>query len=130
MRSILIILAFFSMDLMGQHVLEQQHWPDGTLRSTRIADGDRIHFITYHENGRISEMGAYHKGRYDGTWKRYTDSGALILYARFDKGQREGTWEFRTDADQPLGRLRFQNGELAEGEQFNAFGELVAYREY
>jgi antitoxin component YwqK of YwqJK toxin-antitoxin module len=118
------------MDLMGQELLEQQHWPDGTLRSTRIAHGDRIHFINFHENGLISEVGAYLNGRHDGVWKRYNDTGALILYARFENGQRHGTWEFRSEDDRPVGRLHFRNGALAEGEQFNEYGELIAYRAY
>jgi antitoxin component YwqK of YwqJK toxin-antitoxin module len=129
MRLPALICLLFALNIQGQELLEQTNWPDGTLRSTRISEGDRIHILTYHENGRLNEVGAYRNGMCDGVWKRYSDTGALILYARFEDGQRHGTWEFRSE-DRPLGRLHFRNGSLAAGEQFNESGELIAYREY
>jgi antitoxin component YwqK of YwqJK toxin-antitoxin module len=130
MRILLLALTLCSLDLMGQELLDQQHWSDGTLKSTRFLADGREHFITYHENGRISEVGAYRNGRCDGLWKRYAESGALILVARFSEGTRQGTWEFRTEENVPLGRLHFRNGALARSEQLGDLGQVVAQRLY
>ncbi len=105
-------------------------WPDGTLRATRYAEGERIHFITYHENGKVKEIGCFHQGRRDGVWKQYTDTGALITQAGFKEGERQGVWEFRTEADEPLGQLTYHNGKLRHGKQYDADGLLAAHRTY
>ena len=125
--SIVLVLASAGQ---AQELLSQERWPDGTLRSTRYSEGGRIHFITYHENGRVKEVGCFHNGRRDGAWKQYSDTGALLAAAKFRDGKSQGVWEFRTSEDKPLGRLTYVDGELTRGEQFNAFGELVAQRDY
>jgi antitoxin component YwqK of YwqJK toxin-antitoxin module len=130
MRYILLLLLLWSAPAISQEILEQQYWPDGTLKRTRIALGDREMFITYHENGRINESGYYINGRCDGIWKRYTESGALLLYARFNNGERQGVWEFRNAEDRPMGRLHFSDGLLTSGEQFDDRGQLIAQRVY
>lgn len=131
MRTLLLsIVLVLASAAQAQELLDQERWADGTLRSTRYSDGGRIHFITYHENGRVKEMGAFHHGRRDGVWKQYSDTGALLTQAGFHNGQCQGVWEFRTSENKPMGRLTYVNGELAHGEQFNDQGELVAQRDY
>lgn len=131
MRQILLFVTLLIAGAAGaQEIIGQEHWPDGSLRATRYSDGNRIHFITYHENGKVKEMGAFRKGRRDGMWKQYNDTGALITQASFLNGERNGTWEFRTEADRPMGRLSYTNGTLTHGEQFDLQGALVAQRDY
>jgi antitoxin component YwqK of YwqJK toxin-antitoxin module len=128
----LILLLFLGLGtgLSAQELLGQEFWPDGTLRATRYAEGGRIHFITYHENGRVKEVGCFHHGRRDGVWKQYTDTGALVTQAGFKDGERQGVWEFRTEADEPLGQLTYHNGELRHGKQYDPAGLLAALRTY
>jgi antitoxin component YwqK of YwqJK toxin-antitoxin module len=131
MRILLLTLALLlAAATQAQVLLGQEHWPDGTLKSTTYRAGDRIHFITYHENGRVKEMGSYRNGRLDGLWKQYTDTGALLTRATFHNGKPQGVWEFRTEADKPLGMLRYENGILTKGEQYNDHGDLIARRDY
>jgi len=131
MRTLILTLALLlACSVQAQVLLGQDHWPEGTLKSTAYTQGESIHFITYHENGRVKEMGSYRHGKLDGLWKQYTDTGALLTRATFRNGTRQGVWEFRNEADQPLGTLRFSNGVLTHGEQYNEIGDLVAQRDY
>ncbi len=134
-RPLVIILllaaaAFAVPELVAQELISQERYPNGSLRSTRYSEGRRVHFITYHENGQVKEMGCFDNGRRDGVWKQYSDTGALLAQAGFSNGQRQGVWEFRNADDQPVGRLTYTNGSLTRGEAFNDVGELTAHRAY
>ncbi len=135
LRPLLIALllgtaGFAAPELAAQDLISQERWPNGSLRSTRYSEGPRVHFITYHENGQVKEMGCFNDGRRDGVWKQYSDTGALLAQAGFRNGQRQGVWEFRNADDQPVGRLTYAGGILAHGEAFNDAGELTAHRAY
>ena len=131
MRSLLILFVVLLAQVSpAQEVLVQERWPDGTLRATRYSEGDRIHFITYHENGRVKEIGCFKNGRRDGAWKQYSDAGALLAQAGFRNGQRQGIWEFRNADDRTTGRLTYAAGILAQAEQYDEGGALVAQRSY
>jgi antitoxin component YwqK of YwqJK toxin-antitoxin module len=134
-RPLLIILllvtaGFAAPELAAQDLISQERWPDGSLRSTRYSEGPRIHFITYHENGQVKEMGCFNNGRRDGVWKQYSDTGALLAQAGFRNGQRQGVWEFRNADDRTIGRLVYVEGSLTKGENYNDVGELTAHRDY
>ena len=131
MRSLLILFVLLlAQASSAQEVLGQERWPDGTLRATRYSEGDRIHFITYHENGRVKEIGCFKGGRRDGEWKQYSDTGALIAQAGFRNGQRQGVWEFRNAQDNTTGKLTYAAGMLAQAEQYDDAGALLAQRMY
>ena len=131
MRAIFaLILLSASIWCSGQQLLDQHHWPDGTLKATRYSDGVRIHFITYHENGQVKELGCYKHGKRDGVWKQYSDTGTLLAQAGFCNGQRQGVWEFRNADDQPVGRLTYTSGSLTIGEQYSVDGTILAHRLY
>lgn len=131
MRLFLALLAAtMLMVVNGQNLIEQEHWPDGTLRSTRYSDGSRIHFITYHENGQVKEVGCFRNGRRDGVWKQYSDTGALLARAGFRNGERQGVWEFNDVADAPRGKLSYDSGKLIRSEAYDHEGVLIAHRTY
>jgi len=131
MRSLLFSIVLLMVNgLCAQEILSQERWPDGGLRATRYLEGDRIHFITYHENGKVKEIGCFKSGRRDGVWKQFNDTGALITQAGFRNGQRQGVWEFRNEADHATGRLTYASGMLTKGEQYDDAGALVAQRTY
>ncbi len=131
MRTILLLFALVpGLWASAQTLLAQEHWPDGTLKSTRFEEGGLIHFITYYENGRVHEVGGFLRGRRDGVWKQYSDAGVLLAQARFSNGERQGTWEFRSHNDTVLGRLTHADGDLRSGELYNEQGGLVAMRTY
>lgn len=126
-----ILLAFAPAMLLQAQVLHQQErWPDGTLRATTYSEGERTHFITYHRNGRVNEMGAFRNGKRDGTWKQYNEAGVLLARATFRDGRGQGVWEFRTDANVPLGRLAYENGRPVHAERLNEMGEVAARADY
>jgi len=127
--SIGFILAAF-VSAQAPELLNQERFPDGTLRATRYREGNRVHFITYHENGRVKEMGCFRDGRRDGVWKQFSDTGALLTQAGFRSGQRQGVWEFRDDGDTVVGRLVYADGLIQRGEQYDDAGALVAMRAY
>lgn len=131
MRILLVIVSLLSLGtLSAQELLGQERWPDGTLKATRYSEGDRIHFITYHENGKVKEMGAFLQGKRDGEWKQYAESGAVVARAAFRSGQREGTWEFRDGTNGSSGRLIFNDGVLVFAEQSAEQGDIIAQRTY
>ncbi len=125
-----IVACLASPDLAAQELIAQEHWPDGTLRATRYSDGGRVHFITYHENGQVKEIGCFLKGRRDGVWKQYNDTGALLAQAGFRNGERQGVWQFRDHADAPLGQLTYSSGRLVRGEAYANDGALAVQRDY
>lgn len=131
LRHLLLIacVVVASTEVCGQCSIGQEHWPDGTLRTTRYSDGERVHIITFHENGFVKEVGAFRGGRYDGVWKQYSDTGALLARAHFRNGERHGVWEFWNDAERPIGRLTFAAGRLLRGETYDG-GTLAASRTY
>lgn len=116
--------------LKAQELIGQERWPDGTLRATRYRDGGRIHFITYHENGRVRQVGCFNHGRRDGTWKEFSDSGVLLAHAGFADGRRQGVWQFRSADDSPVGTLVYASGMLVRGEEYGPDGDLIAQRDY
>lgn len=136
MNSRLLHFAIVVFALLGaagahsQELISQERWPDGTLRSTRYSEGPQIHFITYHENGQVKEMGCFNNGRRDGVWKQYSDTGALLAQAGFRNGQRQGVWEFRNTDDRTTGKLFYAAGVLAQAEQYDDDGALMAQRTY
>ena len=131
MRILLVILSLLSLGTVSaQELLAQEHWPDGTLKATRYSEGDRIHFITYHENGKVKEMGSFLQGKRDGEWKQYTESGALVARAAFNKGVRQGVWEFHKGTSGVFGRLTFNDGVLVFAEQSAEQGDIIAQRTY
>lgn len=131
MRLLLTLTTAFLLNVAhGQTTLAQEHWQDGTLRSTRYSDGMRIHFINFHENGQVKEVGCFRNGRRDGTWKQYNDSGVLLARAGFRNGERQGVWEFRNDADSPMGQLTYAAGRLMRGEAYADDGALAVQRTY
>ncbi len=127
---VLLLLFVHCPGLQAQVLIEQDHWPDGTLRSTTYSESGRTHFITYHQNGRVNAIGAYRQGKRDGVWKRYNDAGVLLARAAFRDGSGQGVWEFRTDADAPLGRLAYENGLPVHAERLNEMGEVSARADY
>jgi antitoxin component YwqK of YwqJK toxin-antitoxin module len=131
MRHLFLLLALFLLhSVSAQDLLGQEHWPDGTLKATRYKVGERVHFITYHESGRVKEMGCFLNGKRDGVWRQYDATGVLLTQASFSLGQRQGVWLFRNTADQVTGRLVYSDGLLARGEQFDDQGALLAQRDY
>ncbi|MCB0768873.1 MAG: hypothetical protein KDC00_00520 [Flavobacteriales bacterium] len=128
----LLFLLFLALglNLSAQELLGQEFWPNGSLRATRYAEGDRVHFITYHENGKVKEVGCFRDGHRDGTWKQFTDQGTLLAQASFKNGERQGVWEFRSEGDKPVGELTYRNGVLLHGKRFDADGLVAANRTY
>jgi antitoxin component YwqK of YwqJK toxin-antitoxin module len=131
MRFVLIaLILLLAQAAQAQEILAQERWPDGTLKATRYAEGGRIHFITYHENGRVRQVGCFLNGRRDGLWREYSDTGVLLTKAGFRNGERQGVWEFRSHGDAVMGRLTYTEGRISTGEQYDEAGTLVAVRTY
>ncbi|MBL7964841.1 MAG: hypothetical protein JNM31_13470 [Flavobacteriales bacterium] len=114
----------------GQDMLEQVFHENGRLASTRFQVGAEERFILYHENGRVKETGAYRNGVPTGRWTRSDEDGRVVLLAFFKDGHRTGTWTMRSLDGSFSYTLSFSGGRMKRGEQYDATGDLVAWREY
>ena len=55
-------------------VKEEMNYKKGYL------DGERI---SYYKNGQVKLFGEYDKGKYDGTWKKYSEEGTMLFIATY-----------------------------------------------
>lgn len=130
MRLVFLLILFLSIPAaQAQVLLEQEHWPNGTLRYMKFVQGNRLYMISYHENGSMKEQSSFRNGRQDGEWKQFTDNGTMLAHVYFNNGEPSGEWRFRTSENEPLGLLQFRNGALRSGARFEN-GEVIARKDY
>lgn len=71
-------------------------------------------FRTLHGNGQVSDAGAYHHGKFHGTWTTWDHRGQKTNEEFWWEGQHRG-W-----AIYESGRVQYYNEQLYEGEQLRA----------
>jgi len=58
-------------------------------------DTNTIDVVYYHDNGQISQTGAYTlDGKLQGEWLSYDVKGEKTSFAKYDQGKKVGTWYF------------------------------------
>jgi len=58
-------------------------------------DTNTIDVVYYHDNGQISQTGAYTlDGKLHGEWLSYDVKGDKTALAKYDQGEKVGTWYF------------------------------------
>lgn len=58
-------------------------------------DTNTIDVVYYHDNGQISQTGAYTlDGKLHGEWLSFDAKGEKTALAKYDKGEKVGTWYF------------------------------------
>ena len=70
----------------SQTVMEEMNYKKGYL------DGERI---SYYKNGQVKLQGEYSKGKYDGTWKKYSKEGTMVFIATY---QNDSLINFKTNS--------------------------------
>ncbi|MCB9179723.1 MAG: hypothetical protein H6590_09915 [Flavobacteriales bacterium] len=126
----MLLIIGLTGEVKAQELEDQGFYPNGRLEHTRYSIGDQVFFISYHDNGRVREIGAFLNGRPEGEWKQFTRTGRMTVRANFRDGRLEGASEFHDPDDRWSGRLVHENGVLRHGEQHDAQGYLVAQRDY
>ncbi len=58
-------------------------------------DSNTIDVVYYHDNGAVSQTGAYTlDGKLQGEWLTYDSNGVKTSFAKYDEGKKVGTWYF------------------------------------
>ena len=58
--------------------------------------GDVIKYTSFHDNGKVNEIGYYKDKKLTGVWKKYNDQGKKITLANYKEGKKVGKWFFWT----------------------------------
>ncbi|MFB0910310.1 MAG: membrane-binding protein [Flavobacterium sp.] len=58
------------------------------------AVGDLVKATSFHDNGKIQQVGFYKNGKLQGEWISYDSNGNKIAMATYDNGQKSGKWFF------------------------------------
>ena len=130
MKTALIILSILVTPclLSAQTAYQYEHFPNGEVSKIIWNTDDVVHFIKYHENGRVQERGTVLDGKNHGRWTQFDPQGRRTARVQFDHGKRTGTWVLRT-LDGLNHRLQYRDGKLMHGEEFTPDGVLVAVRD-
>ena len=83
-KSVLLIFAFLiTVVSFAQQKRELKHNPDTNL----------IDVVYYHDNGVVSQTGAYTTdGKLQGAWLSFDTEGKKIVSANYDNGKKVGKW--------------------------------------
>jgi antitoxin component YwqK of YwqJK toxin-antitoxin module len=119
-----LLLAFGSVS--GQSLLKQEFHDNGRLSKTVFAEKGNIHFIFYHANGKVAEIGSYRNGVRSGVWKTFDHSGSLVSQGHFHDDLRVGPWSFRSEFGQGYGQIIYKDGKLVDGKHWSNAGELIS----
>ena len=75
-------------------------------------DTNTIDVVYYHDNGQISQTGAYTlDGKLQGEWLSYDANGKKIASATYDNGKKAGKWFFWND--NTLQEVDYSNNAIA-----------------
>ena len=75
-------------------------------------DTNTIDVVYYHDNGQISQTGAYTlDGKLHGEWLSYDVNGKKIVSAIYDNGKKTGKWFFWSDST--LKEVDYSNNVIA-----------------
>jgi antitoxin component YwqK of YwqJK toxin-antitoxin module len=58
------------------------------------AVGDLVKATSFHDNGKIQQVGFYKNGKLQGEWISYDSNGNKIAMATYDNGHKSGKWFF------------------------------------
>lgn len=110
MKALKIALIFciaFSLQGFGQKVQEDLY-ENGTLKRQVEVDGDFSKVKTYYENGQLKEIGSFFKGKADGLWVSFDESGNKISQGEFKNGEKHGDWLIWTPQGKALYHISYE----------------------
>ncbi|MDC1080830.1 nicotinic acid mononucleotide adenyltransferase [Flavobacteriaceae bacterium] len=59
-----------------------------------VKEGNVVKVTEYHDNGKIAQEGYLKNNKLHGKWVSYSSEGEKISIANYNKGKRDGTWLF------------------------------------
>ena len=89
MKLSLITLVF----LLGINSFAQEIKESKTEKKF-VKEGDVVKLTEFYENGKIAQEGYLKNNKLHGKWISYSSEGEKISIANYKKGKREGTWLF------------------------------------
>ena len=127
MKTLTFLLSMLALPalLAAQDGMKRECYPDGRVSKVYWVTDDVVHFVSFHENGKVKEKGGYINGRPHGRWVQFDAGGGRTCRAKFEQGQRTGKWELRT-LDGISHRLTYRDNKLLNGKEYDGQGVLVA----
>lgn len=88
-------------------------------------DTNLIEVVYYHDNGEISQTGAYTvDGKLQGDWFSYCNEGNKLMSAKYDAGKKVGKW-FYWDNDS-LKEVDYEQGAIASVSEWTESKTIIA----
>ena len=75
------------------------------------AVGNLVKATSFHDNGKVQQVGFYENGKLQGEWTSYDTDGNKVAIAVYDKGQKTGKWFFWNNAT--LSEVDYSNNKIA-----------------
>jgi antitoxin component YwqK of YwqJK toxin-antitoxin module len=75
------------------------------------AVGDLVKATSFHDNGKVQQVGFYKNGKLQGEWISYDSNGNKTAMATYDNGQKSGKWFFWSDT--VLSEVDYSNNQIA-----------------
>jgi antitoxin component YwqK of YwqJK toxin-antitoxin module len=75
------------------------------------AVGNLVKATSFHDNGKVQQVGFYKNGKLQGEWTSYDTDGNKTAIAVYDKGQKTGKWFFWNNAN--LSEVDYSNNKVA-----------------
>lgn len=107
-----LILVLFTVLVTGNSFAQQK-------RDLKLNEETKVIEVTYyHDNGAISQKGAYTlDGKIQGQWLGYDTVGNKIVAATYDHGKKVGTWFFWND--DTLNEVAYTENAIAKVTKWN-----------
>jgi len=124
--TILLFLAF-AFNTNAQEVLKREYHENGLISLSVYRVAGQVHFVSYHENGKLFEKGTYQNGKKHGIWQRCDESGNTLTKGFYVDDRPEGRWVYRLCCGSNAW-VKFKDGKVSSGEHLDELGEVIASR--
>ena len=113
-KYIFIALVFIGTAAYAQTSIQPKFEEEGTIISATY----------FHENGAIQQQGTFNKkGKLDGLWVSYNESGVKLSQGNYDKGIKTGKWFFWTESS--LKEVDYMDSKITNVNEWNSKSELA-----
>jgi antitoxin component YwqK of YwqJK toxin-antitoxin module len=89
-------------------------------------NGNKTKFTSYHENGKIKEIGYFLNENKDGVWEHYNESGVKTSEANFTNGVKDGNWSIWNESGVLTYLMVYEDGKRILTTQWDEAGKLIA----
>jgi antitoxin component YwqK of YwqJK toxin-antitoxin module len=113
----------------AQDMEKRTYYPGGQVKEVVVEQDGRAHYTAYHENGQLSQRGAFWMGRPDGVWRQYNEQGNLVCRVKFTAGHRTGIWVVTNVNGRDKLELKYRADKLQRISAADENGDMVVVRE-